>query len=115
MRHCVHVLFVVVGNTPRPGPSADELAVLALCGYSSHQNVIAYREMRQSLAAIPHAVPFKPSHHCIDPAVSGSLRVGTHQQSLLQRVVPGRHTDHAVAIVLYPVQPLESREATPIA
>ena len=49
--HCVRVVFVVVGNTPRPGPSAHELAVLALPGYSSHQNVIAYREMRQTLAA----------------------------------------------------------------
>ena len=47
--HCVHVLFVVVGNKPRSGPSAHELAVLASPGYSSHQNAIAYREMRQSL------------------------------------------------------------------
>ena len=104
--HCVHVLFVVVGNTPRPGPSAHELAVLALRGHSSHQNVIAYREMRQSLAAIPHAVPLKPSHRRIDPAVSGPLQVGIHQQSLLQRVGPGRHPDHAVAMVLHPRQPL---------
>ena len=49
--HCVHVFFVVVGNTPRSGPSAHELAVLALPGYPRHQNIIAYREMRQSLAA----------------------------------------------------------------
>ena len=76
--HCVHVLFVVVGNTPRPGPSAHELAVLALPGYSNHQNVIAYREMRQSLASILHAVSLKPSHRRIDPAVSAPLRVGTH-------------------------------------
>ena len=47
--HCVHVFFVVVGNTPRSGQSAHELAMLALPRYSSHQNVIAYREMRQSL------------------------------------------------------------------
>ena len=30
--HCVHVLFVVVGNMPRSRPSAHELAVLALPG-----------------------------------------------------------------------------------
>ena len=47
----IHVLFVVVGNTPRSGPSAHELAVLALLGHSSHQNVVTYREMRQRLAA----------------------------------------------------------------
>ena len=34
--HCVHVLFVVIGNTPRSGPSVHELAVLALPGYPSH-------------------------------------------------------------------------------
>ena len=45
---CVHALFVVVGNTRRSGPSADELAVLALPIYSSHQNVIAFSQMRQS-------------------------------------------------------------------
>ena len=44
---CVHVLFVVAGNTLRPGPSPHELAVLALPGYSSHQTVIAYRQVRQ--------------------------------------------------------------------
>ena len=44
-------LFVVVGNTPRSGPSAHELAVLALPEYSSHQNVINYSEVQQSLAA----------------------------------------------------------------
>ena len=49
--HCVHVFFVVVSNTPRSGPSAHALAVLTLPGNLSHQNVIAYREMRQSLAA----------------------------------------------------------------
>ena len=103
MLHFVHVLFVVVGNTPRPGPSAHELAVLALLGYSSHQNVIAYGEMRQSLAAIPHAVSLKPSHCRIDPVVSGPLQVGTHEQSLLQRVGPARHPDHAVAMVPHPV------------
>ena len=52
---CVHVLFVVDGNTPRSGPSAHELAVLALPGYRSHQNVIAYREMRQVLPRLPRA------------------------------------------------------------
>ena len=36
-----------------------------------------YREVRQSLATIPHAVPLKPSHRCIDTAVSGPLQVGT--------------------------------------
>ena len=30
--HCVHVLFIVVGNAPQSGPSAHELAVLALPG-----------------------------------------------------------------------------------
>ena len=79
--------------------------MLALPGYSSHQNVLAYRKMRQSLAAIPHTVPLKPSHRRIDPAVSGPLQVGTHQQSLLQRVSPGRHPDHAMGMVLHPVQP----------
>ena len=50
-------------------------------------------------------MPLKPSHRRIDLAVSGPLQVGTHQQSLLRRVGPGRHPDHAVAKVLYPVQP----------
>ena len=49
--HRIHVLFVVNGNTPRSGPSVRELAVLAPLGHSSHQNVIAYRETRQHLAA----------------------------------------------------------------
>ena len=40
--HCVHVLFDVVDNRSRSGPSAHELAVLALPGYSSHQNIIAH-------------------------------------------------------------------------
>ena len=53
--HCVHVLFVVVGNTPRSDPSGHEPAVLAVPGYSIHQNIIAYREMRQSLAALPES------------------------------------------------------------
>ena len=44
--NCVHVLFVVVGNTPQSGPSAHELAVFSLPGYSRHTNVIAYGEMR---------------------------------------------------------------------
>ena len=101
---CVHMLFVVVGNTPRSGPSAHELAVLALPAYSSHQNLIAYREMRQRFHAIPHALPLKPSHRRIDPVVSGPLQVGTHQQSLLQSVGPGRHPDHAVAMVFHSVQ-----------
>ena len=79
--------------------------MLALPGYSSHPSAIAYREMRHSLAAIPHAVPLKPTHRRIDPAVSGPLQVGTHQQSLLQRVSPGRHPDHAVAMVFHPVPP----------
>ena len=51
LQHRIHVLLVVVGNTPRSGPSALELAVLALLGHSSHQNVIAHREMWQRLAA----------------------------------------------------------------
>ena len=38
--HRIHVLFVVIGNTPRSGPSAHELSVLVLLGHSSHQNVI---------------------------------------------------------------------------
>ena len=29
--HCIHVLFVVVGNTPWPGPSAHELLRRLLC------------------------------------------------------------------------------------
>ena len=37
--HCVHALFVVVGNTPRSGPRAQELAALALPKHSSNQNV----------------------------------------------------------------------------
>ena len=65
----------------RPGPSAHELAVLVFPGYSSHQNVIAYRKMRQSLAPISHAVPLKPSHRRIDPAVSGPLQVGASSES----------------------------------
>ena len=40
MLHCVHVLFIVVGNTPRSGLSAHEIGVLALPGHSSHQNII---------------------------------------------------------------------------
>ena len=72
----VHVLFVVVGNPPRSDPSGAALALLALPGYSSHQNIIATREMRQYFDALPHAVPLKPSHRCIDPAVSGPLQVG---------------------------------------
>ena len=48
--HHTHVLFVVVGNTPLSGPSAHGLAVLALPGCTSHQNVGAYREMYQRLA-----------------------------------------------------------------
>ena len=67
--HCVHVLFVVVGNTPQSGSRAHELTVFALPGYPSHQNVIAYREMRQSLAAIPHAVLLKTSHSRFDPCL----------------------------------------------
>ena len=103
MLHCVHVLFVVVGNTPRPGLSADELTLLAQPGYSSHQNVIIYREMWQSLPVIPRAVPLKPSLRRVDLVVSGRLQVGAHQQSLLQKVGPGRHPNHAVAMVLHPV------------
>ena len=68
-----------------------------------------------SLAAIPHAVPLKPSNRGIDPAVSGPLQVGTHQQSLLQRVGPGRHPDHAVAVVLHAVQPFGIPRVIPIA
>ena len=49
--HRIHVLFVVVGNMPRLGPSAHELAMLALPRHTSHQDVIANREMRQCLAA----------------------------------------------------------------
>ena len=51
VQHRVHVLFVVVGNTPPSGPSVHGLAVLALLGHSSHQDVIAYREMLQCRAA----------------------------------------------------------------
>ena len=67
--------------------------------------MIAYREIRENFAAILHAVPLKPSHRRIDPAVSDSLQVGTHQQSLFQRFSAGRHPDHAVAMALHPVQP----------
>ena len=49
--YCVHVLVVVVGNTPRCVPCVHELAALALRGYSSHQKIIACREMRQSCRA----------------------------------------------------------------
>ena len=97
----------------RSGPSAHELAAFALPGHSSHQNVIAYREMRQSLAAIPHAVSLKPIHRWIDAAVSGPFQVGTHQQSLLQRVGPTRHPDHAAAMVLHPVQPFGIKRTHP--
>ena len=62
---CVHVLLVVVGNTPRSGPSAHELTMLALRGYPRHQNVVAYLELRQSLAVILHEVPLKLSHSCL--------------------------------------------------
>ena len=37
--HCVHALFVVVGNTSRSGPRVQELAALALPEHSIHQNV----------------------------------------------------------------------------
>ena len=57
----------------------------------------------------------KPSHRRIEPAVSSPLQVGTHQQSLLQRVGPGR-----TQITRWPwcstrYSPSESSEATPIA
>ena len=65
--------FVAVGNTPGSGPSTHELPALALPGHSSHQIVIAYREMLQGLTPIPHAVPAKPTHRRINPAVSGPL------------------------------------------
>ena len=65
--HCVHVLLAVVGNPPRSGAGALEPGAFALPKHSRHHNVIAYREMRQSLAAIPHAVPLKPTHRRIDP------------------------------------------------
>ena len=48
--HFVHVLFVVVANTPRSGLSGH-LALLSLWGYASHHYVITCREMRQSLAS----------------------------------------------------------------
>ena len=32
--NCVHVLFVVVGNTPQSGPSAHELAVFSPVSYT---------------------------------------------------------------------------------
>ena len=48
-----------------------------------------------------NAVALKPSRRCVDPAVSGPLQGGTHQQSLLHRVGPGRHPDHAVTMVLH--------------
>ena len=83
MLNCVHVLFVIVGNTPGSGLSAHEIELLALPGFSGHQNVIAYRQMRQSLTAILQAVPLTPGHRRVDPALSGLLRVGTRQQSLL--------------------------------
>ena len=86
--HRIHVLFVVVGDTPRSGPSADELAVLALPGHSNHQNIIAYLDMRQSLPALPHAVPLKPSHRCIDPAVSAPLQVGTTNSRVFRESAP---------------------------
>ena len=66
---CVHVRFDVVGNRPRSGPIAHELAVLGPPGYLSHQNIIANRELWQSLAVRPRAVPLKLSHRCINPAV----------------------------------------------
>ena len=73
--------------------------MLALPAHCSHRIVIAYREIRQNLAGI-----LKPSHRCIDPAVSGLLQVDIHQQSLLQTVGPGQHPDHAVAMLRHPVQ-----------
>ena len=106
MLHCVHVLLVVVGITSRPGPSAHEFAVFDLPRFSSHEYVIAYREMRQSLAAILHAVPLKPSHRHIYRAMSSPRQVGTYQQSHLQRVGSGRHPDYAVVMVLHLVQRL---------
>ena len=110
------MLFVVVGNTPQFGPSAHELSSLALPGHSTHQIVIAYREMRQSLAAIPHAVPLKPTHRRIDPAVSGPLHVGTHTNSCFFRESAPAGTQ----ITRWPwcstrYSPSEFREATPIA
>ena len=59
-------------------------------------------------------MPVKPSHRRIDPAVSGPFQVGTHPQSLPQRVGSGRHPGQAVATVLR-YSPSESSEATPIA
>ena len=109
----VHVLFVVVGNTSRSDPSGHELAVLALSGYSSRQNIIAYSEIWQSLDARPHAVPLKPSHRCIDLAASSPLQMGTYQQSFLQRVGPGRHPDHAMAMAFHPRQPFVIRRSHP--
>lgn len=55
--------------------------------------------------ALQYATPLKPSHCCIDPAVSGPLQLGTHQQSFLQKLDLGRNPDHTVAMVFHPVQP----------
>ena len=50
---------------------------------------------------------------CMDPAVSGPLQVGTHQQSLFHRAGVARQPDHAVAMVLHPVQPFGIQRSQP--
>ena len=50
-------------------------------------------------------MPLKPRHRRIDPGVFSLFQVGIHQQSLIQRVTPGRHPDHAVTMVFDRLQP----------
>ena len=86
--HRIHVLFVVVGNTTRSGPSAHEPAVLALPGHTSHQNVIAHREMRQCLATTAaHSVVTTIGADALQHPCQ-ELLLGVHQRNhqLLQPV-----------------------------
>lgn len=48
----IHVVYVVVVNMPRHSPSVHDNAVVALPENSSDQDVIAYREIQQSLAVL---------------------------------------------------------------
>lgn len=43
----------------------------------------------------------------------GHLQVGKYQQSLLQRLGPGRHLNHVVAMVFHPVQPFGFQRSHP--
>ena len=95
MRNCVR-LSPMKGFFQRSGHLRPRLGVRTVQAEPNHvPDIISH--------ALPHAVLLKPIHRRIYPAISGPLQVGTNQQSLLHRVGPGRHPDHAVAIVIHPV------------